>query len=108
MINISNQNENLFFQTEQNKQPKINAKQYFIEKIDQPSIKSNTFVIRFISCNILVYTFAILVLLGCIIPMTIFTDLVLYIKLCVDAIGVSFSLILFIFCINILNTIYIF
>ena len=96
MNNISNQNENLI-QTEQNRQHNVNINQYFVEKDGQPS--NNTFDIRFICCNVLVYTLSILVLLGCLIPVIVIPNLYLYLRIVIGSSGVIFSLILMIFCV---------
>ena len=95
---ISNQNENLI-QSEQNRHQNINVNQYFVEKSD-PSIEYNTFVIRFIYCRTIVYSLSILVLLGCIIPIMVITQLALYLKITIGSSGVIFSLILLIFSVN--------
>ena len=96
MNNISNQNENLI-QTEQNRQHNVNINQYFVEKDGQSS--NNTFDIRFICCNVLVYTFSILVLLGCLIPVIVIPNLDFYLRVIIGLSGVIFSLILMIFCV---------
>ena len=96
---ISNQNENLI-QSEQNRAQNINVNQYFVEKNDQSSKENNTFIIRFICCNVIVYTFSILILLGCLIPVIVIPKLDLYLRIAIGSSGVIFSLILMIFCVN--------
>ena len=97
MNNISNQNENLI-QSEQNSQQNLNVNQFFVEKSDQSS--NDTFIIRFICCNVLVYTLSILVLLGCLIPVIVIPNLDLYLRIVIGSSGVIVSLILMIFCVN--------
>ena len=95
-FNISNQNENLI-QSEQNRKQNINVDQYFVEKNDQSSLEYNTYTIRFIFCNSIVYLTSFFSLLGSLTLITLFHELDLYVKIAIISSGVIFSLILMIF-----------
>ena len=97
--NISDQNENLI-QSEQNRAQNINVNQYFVEKHDQSSKENNTFIIRFICNNVSVYTFSIIILIGCLMTAILIPELDLYLRIAIVSYGVIFSLILMIFCVN--------
>ena len=97
---ISNQNENLI-QSGQNRQQNTNVNQYFVEiKDDQSSKKYSTFYIRFICINIAVYVYSICILSGFLIPAIIVPKLDLYLRKVMISLGVIIVLILFTFCTN--------
>ena len=97
---ISNQNENLI-QSGQNGQQNTNVNQYFVEKSDdKSSIEYNTFIIRFIGFNIVIYMLSILILLGLLIPAMVILKLDLYIRIAMISLGVIIALMLFIFSTN--------
>jgi hypothetical protein len=98
MNSISNQDENLI-QSEQNMQQNENVNQNFVEKSDQSPEQSNTFVIRFIISNIIVYLLSLIVLIGCIILVIKNPQFDLYIRIAILLFGIIFPLILLIFCV---------
>ena len=98
MNSISNQDENLI-QSEQNIQQNENVNQNFVEKSDQSPEQSNTFVIRFIISNIIVYLLSLIVLIGCIILIIKNPQFDIYIRIAILLFGIIFPLILFIFCV---------
>ena len=98
MNSISNQDENLI-QSEQNIQQNENVNQNFVEKSDQSPEQSNTFVIRFIISNIIVYLLSLIVLIGCIILVIKNPQFDIYIRIAILLFGIIFPLILFIFCV---------
>ena len=96
-INISNQNENLIFQSEPNKQLNTNVNQYLVEKSDQPTEKYKTFNIKFNYCNMLTYSLSIISFFPCMsLPLGI-TSLDYYLRISLGSSGVIFSLILMLY-----------
>ena len=94
-----NGNENLI-QSEQNRTPKANINQYFVEKSDQSSEENNTFAINFYNCNFVVYILTFHLIMPFLIPAIIIPGLPLYIRMSLGLTGVISSLMILILDIN--------